>query len=222
MAPREPAQRTSRGYYFTASGTSLQRLVTGLPAAYVAKLRDGRSSRISRRARSCSLHRWNSGSCCPDISVRPPHPGANMRALDKMSGGRQVFFKCEVFQKTGSFKARGACNAVLLAPSECQDIVTHSSGNHAQVRTSKYVLTKILPGTWYVHKTKRYSTTLWLFYLPDFYFANQRSSQCNSSTYGQNDILVVLVCIQNMVRIVLVYGARCTSYVHIIRYRSRI
>ena len=55
-------------------------------------------------------------------------------ALDKMSGGRQVFFKCELFQKTGSFKARGACNAVLLAPSECQDIVTHSSGNHAQVQ----------------------------------------------------------------------------------------
>ena len=69
-------------------------------------------------------------------------------------------------------------------------------------------------------KTKRYSTTLWLFYLPDFYFANQRSRQCNSSTYGQNNI--VLVCIQNMVRIVLVYGTRCTSYVHIIRYRSRI
>ena len=37
-------------------------------------------------------------------------------------------------------------------------------------------------------KTKRYSTTLWLFYLPDFYFANQRSRQCNSSTYGQNNI----------------------------------
>ena len=31
-------------------------------------------------------------------------------------------------------------------------------------------------------KTKRYnSTTLWLFYLPDFYFANQRSRQCNLS-----------------------------------------
>lgn len=24
----------------------------------------------------------------------------------------QLFFKCEAFQKTGSFKARGACNAV--------------------------------------------------------------------------------------------------------------
>lgn len=25
----------------------------------------------------------------------------------------QLFFKCENFQKTGAFKARGACNAVL-------------------------------------------------------------------------------------------------------------
>lgn len=48
---------------------------------------------------------------------------------------REVFFKCELFQKTGSFKARGACNAVLLTPPECRDIVTHSSGNHAQVST---------------------------------------------------------------------------------------
>lgn len=50
------------------------------------------------------------------------------------TSGRDVFFKCELFQKTGSFKARGACNAVLLTPVECRDIVTHSSGNHAQVR----------------------------------------------------------------------------------------
>lgn len=50
------------------------------------------------------------------------------------TSGRDVFFKCELFQKTGSFKARGACNAVLLTPPECRDIVTHSSGNHAQVR----------------------------------------------------------------------------------------
>ncbi|CAM9429752.1 unnamed protein product [Pylaiella littoralis] len=51
--------------------------------------------------------------------------------IDETSG-REVFFKCELFQKTGSFKARGACNAVLLSPPECRDIVTHSSGNHAQ------------------------------------------------------------------------------------------
>lgn len=53
-------------------------------------------------------------------------------ALNEMSG-REVFFKCELFQKTGSFKARGACNAVLLTPPECPCVVTHSSGNHAQV-----------------------------------------------------------------------------------------
>lgn len=49
------------------------------------------------------------------------------------TSGREVFFKCELFQKTGSFKARGACNAVQLTPPETRDVVTHSSGNHAQV-----------------------------------------------------------------------------------------
>ncbi|CAN0269978.1 unnamed protein product, partial [Hapterophycus canaliculatus] len=60
-------------------------------------------------------------------------PVMTCHALNEMSGGREVFFKCELFQKTGSFKARGACNAVLLTPPDCSDIVTHSSGNHAQV-----------------------------------------------------------------------------------------
>ncbi|MCC3510478.1 MAG: threo-3-hydroxy-L-aspartate ammonia-lyase [Microcoleus sp. PH2017_17_BER_D_A] len=46
----------------------------------------------------------------------------------------QVFFKCENFQRTGSFKFRGACNA-LMQLSEAQKhngVVTFSSGNHAQ------------------------------------------------------------------------------------------
>ena len=45
-----------------------------------------------------------------------------------------VFFKCENFQKTGSFKFRGACNAVAsLSESErARGVVTHSSGNYAQ------------------------------------------------------------------------------------------
>ncbi|HXQ82038.1 MAG TPA: pyridoxal-phosphate dependent enzyme [Opitutaceae bacterium] len=52
--------------------------------------------------------------------------------LDELSGGR-LFFKCENFQKTGSFKARGATNAVLsLADAEAaRGVATHSSGNHA-------------------------------------------------------------------------------------------
>jgi len=51
--------------------------------------------------------------------------------LDELSGGR-LFFKCENFQKTGSFKARGAMNAVLsLTEAEAlRGVATHSSGNH--------------------------------------------------------------------------------------------
>lgn len=50
--------------------------------------------------------------------------------------GKKVFFKCENFQKTGSFKARGALNAVLKKICQSENIlnysgiVTHSSGNH--------------------------------------------------------------------------------------------
>ncbi|WP_293339703.1 threo-3-hydroxy-L-aspartate ammonia-lyase [Microcoleus sp. CAWBG58] len=46
----------------------------------------------------------------------------------------QVFFKCENFQRTGSFKFRGACNALMqLSPAEKHNgVVTFSSGNHAQ------------------------------------------------------------------------------------------
>lgn len=47
----------------------------------------------------------------------------------------RLALKCETFQATGSFKARGAANAVLRL---CDDdpaaarrgVVTHSSGNH--------------------------------------------------------------------------------------------
>ncbi|KAL7318836.1 hypothetical protein PS15m_002030 [Mucor circinelloides] len=46
----------------------------------------------------------------------------------------ELFFKCELLQKTGSFKFRGASNAVALLSDEeaANGVVTHSSGNHAQ------------------------------------------------------------------------------------------
>jgi threo-3-hydroxy-L-aspartate ammonia-lyase len=46
----------------------------------------------------------------------------------------QVFFKCENFQRTGSFKFRGACNALmqLSAAEKQRGVLTFSSGNHAQ------------------------------------------------------------------------------------------
>lgn len=45
-----------------------------------------------------------------------------------------VFFKCENFQKTGSFKFRGACNTVasLTESERVSGVLTHSSGNYAQ------------------------------------------------------------------------------------------
>lgn len=52
--------------------------------------------------------------------------------IDKLVG-KNVFFKCENFQKTGSFKARGALNAVLAKQFNSNNVsgfVTHSSGNH--------------------------------------------------------------------------------------------
>jgi threonine dehydratase/serine racemase len=48
--------------------------------------------------------------------------------------GRNVFLKCENFQRVGAFKFRGATNAVqkLEAVDAARGVVTHSSGNHAQ------------------------------------------------------------------------------------------
>jgi threonine dehydratase len=52
--------------------------------------------------------------------------------LNELVGAR-LFFKCENLQKTGSFKIRGATNAIFsLSEQEGRrGVVTHSSGNHA-------------------------------------------------------------------------------------------
>ncbi|KIH62200.1 serine/threonine dehydratase domain protein [Ancylostoma duodenale] len=54
-------------------------------------------------------------------------------SIDKVAGCK-VFMKCEHLQKTGSFKARGALNAVqkLKDEGKVSGVVTHSSGNHGQ------------------------------------------------------------------------------------------
>jgi threonine dehydratase len=58
-------------------------------------------------------------------------PVMTSHSLDAMAGA-QFFFKCDNLQKTGSFKIRGAANAVLsLNEAEAaHGIVTPSSGNH--------------------------------------------------------------------------------------------
>lgn len=66
----------------------------------------------------------------PFVRRTPIHTSGT---LDRLSG-RALFFKCENFQTTGSFKYRGATNAVqkLDASTAARGVVTHSSGNHAQ------------------------------------------------------------------------------------------
>jgi threonine dehydratase len=58
-------------------------------------------------------------------------PVLTSRSLDALAGA-QLFFKCENLQKTGSFKIRGATNAIFsLTDEEARHgILTHSSGNH--------------------------------------------------------------------------------------------
>ena len=60
-------------------------------------------------------------------------PIITSRTVDEMAG-RHIYFKCENLQRTGSFKYRGATNAVQIVSAEAaaNGVVTHSSGNHAQ------------------------------------------------------------------------------------------
>ncbi|XP_012811884.1 serine racemase isoform X1 [Xenopus tropicalis] len=63
------------------------------------------------------------------IHTTPIITSSSLNAL----AGRKLFFKCELLQKTGSFKIRGALNAVKNLPAnEPVAVVTHSSGNHGQ------------------------------------------------------------------------------------------
>lgn len=60
-------------------------------------------------------------------------PVMTSRTVDQLTSA-EVFFKCENFQRTGSFKFRGAFNALAqLSEAEKQrGVLTYSSGNHAQ------------------------------------------------------------------------------------------
>jgi threonine dehydratase len=79
----------------------------------------------------------------PDIeAIRAAHRRISLRihrtpvitsaSLDELSGAN-LYFKCENLQKTGSFKIRGAANAVFSLTDEeaRRGVVAPSSGNHA-------------------------------------------------------------------------------------------
>jgi len=60
-------------------------------------------------------------------------PVLTSESINEMTGAK-IYFKCENFQKTGSFKVRGAANAILSISKEDakRGVITHSSGNFAQ------------------------------------------------------------------------------------------
>ena len=61
-------------------------------------------------------------------------PLMTSRTLDSLTGTKRVIVKCENFQRTGSFKFRGAWNGISHIPSQEREkgIIAHSSGNFAQ------------------------------------------------------------------------------------------
>src|SRR4051812_18004788 len=65
------------------------------------------------------------------LAVRTPFLASD--ALDARVGGR-VLLKCENLQRTGSFKFRGAYNALSVLDPEMRKrgVLAVSSGNHAQ------------------------------------------------------------------------------------------
>ena len=61
-------------------------------------------------------------------------PVMKSRTLDAMTNAKRIFVKCENFQRTGSFKFRGAWNCISHIPirERTKGIIAHSSGNFAQ------------------------------------------------------------------------------------------
>ena len=60
-------------------------------------------------------------------------PVLTNNTINRLSG-KEIFFKCENFQKIGAFKFRGGWNAISSLNDEeaVNGVCTHSSGNHAQ------------------------------------------------------------------------------------------
>lgn len=81
-------------------------------------------------------------------------PVLTSSTLAKRVGARSYALKCESFQKTGSFKVRGALNTLsqLDADARARGVVTVSAGNHAQAlawaaQAAGVACTVVMPAT---------------------------------------------------------------------------
>jgi threonine dehydratase len=123
-SPKVRAQKTKLFAVATAP-TSSWAPTAEMASPYVLSIEDVQAAHARIAA---SIHRT------PVLTSSAVDLLASSPDAEPSGGGRRAFFKCELFQKSGSFKARGACNAVALLSDEeaAKGVCTHSSGNHAQ------------------------------------------------------------------------------------------
>ncbi|MBL4736137.1 MAG: threonine/serine dehydratase [Flavobacteriales bacterium] len=105
----------------------------------------------------------NIKSAAKRISGHVHYTPINSSTKLSLAHGVDLHFKCENFQKTGSFKVRGVLNKLQsLTEEECQNgLVSISAGNHAQAmawaaKASDISCTMIMPAT--ASKTKIQAT----------------------------------------------------------------
>jgi len=77
-----------------------------------------------------TYHQIQSAAQCLNNNAKLT-PVFTSTTLNQLTGA-EVFLKCENFQRTGSFKFRGALFNALSQLSTQQGVITYSSGNHAQ------------------------------------------------------------------------------------------
>ncbi len=87
-----------------------------------------------------------------DRNIRPAVYETPLLTSDRLNAALpfDLYLKAESLQRTGSFKFRGACNAVFGIKDKKQSIIAFSSGNHAQAvalaaKLSKRCATIIMP-----------------------------------------------------------------------------
>ncbi|MES2041311.1 MAG: threonine/serine dehydratase [Pseudomonadota bacterium] len=105
---------TDRPLHAHASSPSTL-LSTGFPYPSLADIRKT-AARLSQQVLHTPVWHWQTGS-----------------ALDKLEPDTEVWLKLELFQKTGTFKLRGALNCISALDADARErgVVAVSAGNHA-------------------------------------------------------------------------------------------
>src|SRR5207247_8250572 len=94
------------------------------------RAREGNMTVVTTRTLDASAVAEAAGAIAPHIRRTPTERSEALSAL----AGRDVYLKLENLQKTGSFKIRGALNALMRMGEDrrANGVITASAGNHGQ------------------------------------------------------------------------------------------